>query len=352
MTMMRAAVVREYGGYDRIVIEEAAQPSLKTPKDVILRVLACGLSDIDLLSRQGISGWGLKPLEPPFISGVNVVGEIVEVGDWVSGWREGDRVIVYPSRSCGYCPTCLRGEDTMCHDARIFIEDSCGGLADYCCVPASSLEPLGDHVSLWEAAAIPLAYTTAWRVIKTARLKSSDRVLVLGATDALGSAVLSLTRRFGSFVYAAARGLTNTQALKKLGANRVIDLDRENFEAVVRKETDGYGVDVIVNPLGGSTWLPALRSLTIGGRMVVCGASMGDSPNISIRDLYQSYRKILGVPMGNREDFREVLDLLDRGELKPVVHGTLPLEDTAEGHRLIESGEACGNVIVDVSING
>ncbi len=219
-------------------------------------------------------------------------------------------------------------------------------------MPASSLEPLGDHVSLWEAAAIPLAYTTAWRVIKTARLKSSDRVLVLGATDALGSAVLSLTRRFGSFVYAAARGLTNTQALKKLGANRVIDLDRENFEAVVRKETDGYGVDVIVNPLGGSTWLPALRSLTIGGRMVVCGASMGDSPNISIRDLYQSYRQILGVPMGNREDFREVLDLLDRGELKPVVHRTLALEDTAEGHRLIESDEVCGNVIVDVSING
>jgi NADPH2:quinone reductase len=351
MTTMRAAVVREYGGYDRVQVEDMPKPRLKTPKDVMLRVRACGLSDVDLLTRQGLPSWGLKRLDLPFISGVDVVGEIVEVGNWVSSWREGDRVAVYPSRSCGYCPTCVRGEDTMCHDARIFIEDSCGGLADYCCVPAGSLESLGQHVSFLEAAAMPLVYTTAWRVVKTAQLRPLDRVLILGATDALGSAVLSLTRRFGCYVYATAKGFAGTNALKALGANRAIDIDREDFGAVIQEESGGHGVDLVVNSLGGATWQPAVRSLAIGGRMVVCGASMGDSPHLSIRELYQSYRQVLGVPMGNREDFREVLDLLDRGELKPVVHGTLPLEDTAEGHRLIEAGEAFGNVIVDVAID-
>lgn len=344
---MRAAVIREHGGYDKVRVERFARPSVEAPDDVVVRVRACALNRLDLFARQGISGPGVRAVRLPHISGVDVAGEVAEVGPEVQGWRPGDRVVLYPGISCGRCGPCARGEDTMCRNYLIFGEDTHGGLAEYCRIPAKNLEPLPDHIPFEQGAALPTAYTTAWRMVITiVELRPEERVLVLGAGGGVGTAAVQIARRVGAYVFGVASGEDRVQRLREIGANRPIDRLHEDFESVVAQETSGLGVDMVINPVGGSTWRPAIRSLIVGGRMLICGATIGDNPELSIREIYQSHRQVLGAPLGNRRDFRAVLDLLFRGELEPVLHDTMPLEEVSEAHRLIEEGMVFGKVVL------
>ena len=343
---MRAAVVREHGGFDRVRVERVPQPVVTAPDEIVVNVEACALNRLDLFARRGLSGPGVRGIRLPAITGVDVAGTVAEVGPQPGRWRPGDRVVIYPSLSCGRCDACSAGEESMCRHYRIFGEDTDGGLAEYCRIPAGNLESLPEHIPFVDAAAVPVAFTTAWRMLTVAGLRPQHRVLVLGGGGGVGSAAVILARRQGAFVFAVTRGADKVARLRDLGADRPIDRDREDFEAVVLDETDGRGVDVVANPVGGATWRPAIRSLAMGGKMAICGATIGDSPELSIREIYQSHRQIVGAPMGNRRDFRAVLDLLYRGEIAPAVHAALPLEEIAEAHRLLEQGEAFGKVVM------
>ncbi len=344
---MRAAVIREHGGYDKVRVERISRPSARAPGDVVVRVRACALNRLDVFARQGLSGPGVRAVRLPHVSGVDVAGEVAEVGPGVRGWRCGDRVVLYSGLSCGQCEYCARGEETMCRGYRIFGEDTHGGLAEYCRIPASNLEPLPHHVSFELAAATPTACTTAWRMVSTVgNLRPHERVLVLGAGGGVGTADVQIARTIGAYVIGVTGGGERTRLLRELGASRTVDRLTEDFEAVVAEETGGRGVDMVINPVGGSTWRPAIRSLASGGRMVICGATTGDDPGLSIREIYQSHRQILGAPMGNRRDFRAGLDLLARGGLRPRIHAALPLEEVAEAHRLIEEGAVFGKVVL------
>jgi len=345
---MHAAVIREHGSFDKVRVEEIAKPKLEKADDVLVRVRACALNRLDLFFRKGASGPGLRPIHLPRITGVDIAGEIAEVGTAVTDWQVGDRVVIYPSLSCGHCRACERGEHSMCPEYRIFGEDTDGGLAEYCRIGSAQLEPLPDPISFTDAAAVPVAYTTAWRGLKVAGIKPTDRVLVLGAGGGVGSAAVQLARRLGAYVFAVTSSEEKAAHLRAVGADRVIDRRHEDFAMVIERETKGRGVDIVVNPVGGDTWRPALRSLAMGGRMTVCGATIGDTPEISIREIYQSHRQILGAPMGSREDFRTVLDLLTRGEIKPAVGAVLPLEKISEAHRRLETGEVFGKVVMSV----
>lgn len=345
---MRAAVIREHGGIEKVRSEHFPTPSITAPDDVIVGVRACALNRLDLFARQGLKAPGIRSVELPHISGVDVAGEVVDVAPGVADWEAGDRVIVYPGIGCGRCELCGRGEDSMCEDYRIFGEDTHGGLAEYCRVPASNLEPLPEDVPFEKAAALPAAFTTAWRmVVTTGRLAPQERVLVLGGGGGVGSAAIVLARRIGAYVFAVSKGTARIERLKQIGADRPIDRDTEDFESVVSDETAGRGVDMVVNPVGGPTWRPAIRSLAAGGRMMICGATTGDNPDISLREIYQSHRQVLGAPLGSRSDFRAVLDLLVRDEIEPVIHAVYPLDDIQEAHRVLEQGRAFGKVMVE-----
>lgn len=344
---MQAAVIREHGGYDKVRVERFARPSVEAPDDVVVRVRACALNRLDVFARQGLSGPGVRAVRLPHISGVDVAGEVAEVGPLARQWRSGDRVILYPGLSCGHCEACARGEDTMCSNYRIFGEDTHGGLAEYCRIRAGNLEHLPDHVPFEQAAALPTAYTTAWRMVVTVgNLRPQERILVLGAGGGVGIAAVQIARRIGAYVFGVTSGQDRTRRLGEVGANRAINRSDEDFEAVVGQETDGLGVNMVVNPVGGVTWRPAIKSLAAGGRMLICGATIGDDPELSIREIYQSHRQILGAPLGNRRDFRAVLDLLSRGELEPTIHATMHLEAVSEAHRLMEEGMVFGKVVL------
>ena len=348
MTTMRAAIIREHGSFDQVKVEDVPKPELENPNDAIVRVKACALNRLDLFFRRGVSGPGLRPIHLPRITGVDIAGEVAELGSDVTNWRVGDHVVIYPSLSCGHCAACERGEHSMCKHYSIFGEDTDGGLAEYCCINSKQLEPLPHPASFIEAAAVPVAYTTAWRGLKVANLQPTDRVLVLGAGGGVGSAAVQLAKRIGAYVFAVTSSEAKGTQLEALGADRVIDRTHEDFEEVIKTETAGRGVDIIINPVGGDTWRPAIRSLAMGGRMTLCGATIGDAPDISIREIYQSHRQILGAPMGSRQDFREVLDLLAREQIKPALGAVLPLEQISEAHRRLEQGEVFGKLVIEM----
>lgn len=349
---MRAAVIREYGGRDKIRVEEVPTPA-PGPGEVLLRVRACALNRLDVFGRQGLRGPAVHTPQLPHVSGVDAAGEVAALGPGVTGFAPGDPVVVYSGLFCGRCEYCLAGEQSMCDHYRIWGEHTWGGLAEYAVVPAQNLLPIPRGFPFEKAAAAPVAHTTAWRMLMTAgRLRAGETVLVLGASGGVGVAAVQIGVRAGARVIACASGAAKLARLREIGAHETIDYAADTDPAAdrivtaVRELTGGRGVDLVADPLGAPTWRQSINSLRKGGRMVICGATGGDQPAISIRELYQRHRRILGAPMGNLSDFRQVLSLVLRGEIEPVIHAVLPLERIAEGHRLIEEREHVGKVVM------
>lgn len=346
---MKAAVVREFGGIDNINIE----PDFPDPKiagdEVLIEVKATALNRADLSMLYKLEGPGVRSPSLPHIGGVDVAGVVADVGPDVEHFRPGDRVVVYPSLFCGECDYCRMGEHSMCDHYAILGEDTYGGFAEYTKMPERNLIRLPDGFPFEKAAAAPATFATAWRMLITAAdLKPSDDVLVLGATGGVGTAAIQIARRTGARVFATAGSDEKAAKLASLGVDRAINYNREDFLAVVREETDGRGVDVVADPLGADTWRRSINSLKMGGRMVICGATTGDNPDISIREIYQHHRQILGAPIGNLADAKAVMRLVLRGELEPIIHAVLPLDRIREAHRILEERRHVGKVVVTV----
>jgi NADPH:quinone reductase-like Zn-dependent oxidoreductase len=343
---MRAVVIHRHGGPEVLSYEEVARPA-PGPGEALIRVRATSLNRLDIWARSGPPVKIFPWTEPdfPIISGSDCAGEVTAVGPGVSNVQPGDRVVLYPSLFCGACDACRAGEQTQCRDYEIFGEHTPGAMAEYAVAPAGNLLPLPEHVSFSDAAAMPVAYTTAWRMMMTAgELQSGESVLVLGVGGGVGSAALTIARRAGATVYAAASSAARREKALAHGAMSTTN-SREPFSEWVLAQTDGHGVDIVVDPLG-ATWEQSIRSLARGGRMVVCGATAGNRPDFDIRELYQRHRRILGAPMGSWSDFTSVMRLAFAGEIRPIVDSVFPLAAAAKAHRRVESTESFGKVVL------
>ena len=345
---MHAVVIHRHGGPEVLSYEEIPTP-VPGPGEAVLRVRATSLNRLDLWARSGpperVFPWPEETF--PIISGSDCAGEIAAVGPGVDDALVGQRVDLYPSLYCGKCDQCQAGEQTRCYSYKIFGEHEPGAMAEYAVAPARNFVPLADHVSFTDAAAMPVAYTTAWRMLVTAgKLKGGDTILTLGVGGGVGSAALVLGRRLGARVLAGASSQAKRDLAVEHGADAAVDV-REAFSERVLDLTNGRGVDIVADPLG-STWPESIRSLARGGRLVVCGATAGNRPIFDIRELYQRQRSIVGAPMGNWRDFASVMTLLNRGELRPIIDRVFPLTEIAAAHIRAESRESFGKVVVTV----
>ena len=334
---MRAAVIREHGGPGSIRIEESFPDPRCGPEDVVIRVRATTLNYHDIFTRRGMPG--IK-VPMPCIMGVDFAGDIVEVGSAVTGWKAGDRVMVDPVDRVG--PGGLMGE--MWH----------GGLAEYCRVPTHHLVRLPDDVSYVAAACLPVAYGTAVRMMHTiGEVQQGDKVLILGASGGVGTCCVQLARLRGAEVIALASSESKLARLKDLGAAHLLDYTKHDFVKWVyetfgkphRRKFAG-GVDVVVNFTGGDTWVPSLKVLHRGGKVLTCGATAGFDPKEDLRFIWTFELKILGSNGWMREDLATLLELIQRGRLKPVIDCELPLEEVNEAFRLLEDREVFGKVVV------
>ncbi len=335
---MKAAVVREHGGPERLVFETGFPDPVPGEGDVIVAVKASSLNYHDVFTRRGMPG--IK-VPMPAIMGLDVAGEIAEVGPGVTGWKKGDRVLVDPiNRVEGG----LMGETVH------------GGLAELCKARAHQLVKIPDGVSYSDAAALPVAYGTALRMMVTnGGIKKGEKVLILGASGGVGVCCLQLAKLAGCEVVACAGTDAKAQRLMELGADKTINYIEKDFVkeayAMYGKPTrrgagTDQGLDVVVNYTGGDTWVKSLRILKVGGRLLTCGATAGFDPKEDIRFIWTFELKVLGSNGWMRTDIEKLLELVQSGKLKVLVDKVYKLSDAAEALRVIEDREVFGKVVV------
>lgn len=346
---MKAVVIREHGGIDTLHLEEVPTP-LPGPGEALVRVRAVALNNLDVWARSGPPGgrpiypWGKMQL--PRITGVDIAGVVEELGAGGDTVSVGDRVVVNSIHYCGSCPYCLAGEQSMCVEYRIYGEHMAGGMAEFTVVPARNLLRIPDGIAFEVAAAAPACYTTAWRMLITVgQLQVGESVLVVGASGGVGTAALAIGRFAGARCFALVGSAAKCAKAEALGAIPINRTEYPEFSNRVWALT-GTGVHLVADPVGAPTWPESIRSLRTGGRMVICGASGGERPNIDIREIYQRHRQILGAPRGNVRDFQTVMGLIFRGAIQPVIHAVLPLSEIREAHRVFEAREHFGKIIL------
>jgi 2-desacetyl-2-hydroxyethyl bacteriochlorophyllide A dehydrogenase len=332
---MRALVLRQHGGLDDLeVVADYPRPQA-TEGHVVIRVWASSFNYHDVFTMRGMPGIKV-PL--PVIIGLDMAGEIAEVGAGVTGWKAGDRVLVNPvNRRKG-----LMGEMLD------------GGMAQYCLVAADQLVAMPAGVSFEDAAALPVAYGTAHRMLITHdTVKAGERVLILGASGGVGTGCVLLAKMLGAEVIACASSEEKLARLKALGADHAIDYTRadwskwavEKYGKPQRRSYDG-GVDAVINFTGGDTWVPSLRCLKRGGKLLVCGATAGYDPKEDLRYIWSFELKIIGSNSFYDDDLAALMNLIAAGKIKPVIDKVLPLEEAREGLRLIADREVIGKVVV------
>ncbi|HUP45097.1 MAG TPA: zinc-binding dehydrogenase [Thermoanaerobaculia bacterium] len=344
---MRAIVVKEHGGLDKLELTDVPEP-VPQAGEALIRIHAVALNHLDLWVRRGVPGHTF-PL--PIIPGSEAAGVIERVNGASSEWREGDEVIVAPGFSCGLCAACLSGRDPLCLRYGIYGETADGGCREKAAVPIRNLLRKPARLSFAEAAALPLDMLTAWHMlIARAELRSGETVLVQAGGSGIGTAAIQIAKLWGATVYATAGSPEKTARARELGADATIDYNRGDFVAEVRALTGKRGVDVVVEHVGGETFQRSLRLLARGGRLVTCGATTGAEVSINLRLVFFKLLSILGSTMGSLSELHEILQHVEAGRLRPVVDRVLPLADVAEGHRVLEAREAFGKVVLEVRI--
>lgn len=340
---MRCALVREHGGLDKILLEERPVP-VPAADQVLLRVRAAGMNHLDLWVRRGVPG---HPFPLPMILGCDFAGVVEEAGSSVRNAKAGDEVCVAPGFSCGTCAQCLAGADNLCKGYGIFGEMGDGGCAEYAVVPAANLLPKPASMSFEQAAAWPLAFLTSWHMlVARCRLVPGETVLVHAAGSGVGSAAVQIAKLWGAQVIATAGGPAKCARARELGADHVIDSTASDWVKEVRRLTDKRGVDVVVEHTGQATWEGSVRSLVWGGRLVTCGATSGFEAKFDLRMLFFKQLSFLGSTMGSRAELFTILDHMNAGRLRPVVDRVMPLAQIREAHRVMESREQFGKIVL------
>jgi alcohol dehydrogenase len=334
---MRAVVTLAHGGREQLQYTTSYTDPLPARGEVRLRIAACAVNYHDIFTRRGMPGITV-PL--PVIVGSDIAGIVEMLGDDVTKWRVGDRVLIDPV---------LRGAGRYG-----MIGEVCdGGRAELIAVPASQLVRVPDVVSLHQAASLPLAYGTAYRMMYArGRVTAGERVLVLGASGGVGVACVQLAKLAGAEVIACASTDDKLQRLKAVGADHVINYVENPFADAVRQRfgkpriSGGGGVDVVVNFTGGDTWEPSQRCVRVGGRILTCGATAGYAVSTDMRYLWTYEQEMIGSNGWSTDDLSSLLELIALGQLDPVIDRTFSLEDTAEAERLLEDREVLGKVLI------
>jgi alcohol dehydrogenase len=332
---MKAVILEKHGGLDALKLTTDFPDPKVVEGHVVIRVKATSFNYHDVFTVRGMPGIKV-PL--PMIIGLDMAGEILEAGTGVTGWKKGDRVLVNPlNKQRG-----LMGE--MMH----------GGLAEKCLVAEHQLIRMPEGVTFEQAASLPVAYGTAHRMIVTHdTIRKGDKVLILGASGGVGTGSVLLAKLRGAEVIACASSADKIQRLKALGADHVINYKETDFSKWAveqygkpQRRTYEGGVDVVINFTGGDTWAPTLRCVKRGGKILVCGATAGYDPKEDLRYIWSFELQVIGSNSFYDENLKALMDMIRKGEMKPVIDEVLPLERAADGLRMIESREVFGKVVV------
>jgi len=339
---MKAAVIQEPGGPDRLGVEQVPEPEF-TGDEVVLKVYSAGLNHLDTWVRK--DGGGLK-LPKPRIPGSDAAGVVIAAGPNVTGVAVGDEVFLDPGVSCGSCKYCNRGEQNECVSFEIVGLTRQGTFAEEVAVPARNVLPKPSYMSFAEAGAFALE----WRMLMArAQFKPGQVVLIHGIGDEIALGALQLAKLAGAEVIVTSSSGEKLDRAGQIGADHTI-----NYEAVddvgqcVRDVTSGAGVDIVIDTLGAATWPIDLSAVHPGGKVVRCGAKPGAEAGVNPRMLYWNQLTIMGAKMGSDEDCHRMMEAVTTAEVRPVIDSVMPLENVRDAMDKMEAGEQFGKIVLEV----
>ena len=339
---MKAIFYEEHGSTDVLQYGDFEDPEIG-PEKVLVDIKAGGLNHLDVWTRKGMP----SPEELPHIPGSDGAGVVSEVGERVTRFEEGDRVVVDPGLYCGQCEFCRKGEQSLCVDYKMMGEHVRGVHSELAAVPEDNLIPVPEDVDLVTAASAPLVFQTAWRMLMTrVGIDQSDSVLVLGASGGVGHACVQIAANEGCEVFATASSEVKLDLARECGADHLINYEERDFAEATKELTDGRGVDVVVDHVGEATWDNSLSAAARGGSVVTCGATSGVSPETNIPKVFWKQLDILGSTMGTPGEMDEVMAKVFDGTFEPHVREVLPMSEIVRGHEILESREGFGSVVV------
>jgi NADPH:quinone reductase-like Zn-dependent oxidoreductase len=339
---MKAVRIHQFGGPEVLTYEDIpdAQPR---KNQVLVRVRACALNHLDLWVRKG-----LPSVKLPHIPGSDVAGEVVEVGEYVGGFKAGQRVLLAPMHYCGSCAKCVAGLQNQCREFTVLGNGVDGGDCELIAVPAANVIPIPDSLDFNQAASVPLVFVTAWHMlVGRAGVRPGQTVLVLGASSGVGIAAIQIAKLFHCRVITTAGDEAKLAKGRELGADYGINHYQQKISEEVRKITNKEGVDIVVEHVGAATWDESVKSLKSGGTLVTCGATTGSNVGIELRHLFSRQLTLLGSYMGTMGELHEVLRHVFAGRLKPVVDRVFTLSEIRAAHEYLEKSQMFGKVVVN-----
>jgi NADPH:quinone reductase-like Zn-dependent oxidoreductase len=343
---MNAAIITECGGIEKVNITEVNKPK-PGAGEVLIQVKSAALNHLDIWVSRGRPG---AKKNGPHILGSDASGIIAEVGADVRGISIGGEVLLNPGLSCGQCEHCRRGEQSECASFDIVGLGHQGAFAEYVVVPAANVYPKPAHLDFNEAAALPLAYVTAWRMLMTkAGLQAGKTVLIHGIGGGVALAALQLAKMAGAVAIVTSSSDEKLKKAQKLDADHIINYKNKNVPTAVRDITVGRGVDIAFDTVGAATIPMNLDVVRRGGKIVICGVTTGPKVELNLQAVYWNQLSILGSTMGSNDDFLKLLMAMDAAKLKPVVDSVFPLTEVRDAMKKMESGAQFGKIVLKIS---
>ncbi len=325
---MKAVRIHEDGGPEVLKLEDVEDP-VAGAGEILIRLHAASLNHLDIWMRRG-----LPSVPKPRILGADGAGVVESVGEGADSFSPGDRVLINPGLDDG---------------ARIVGEHMDGTHAELISVPAGNVYPVPEGLSFEEAAAFPLVFETAYRMLVTkARVREGEWVLVWGVGSGVGSASFVIAKALGARTLVTSSSTEKLERARELGADAVVNHADDDVAAAVKEATGGSGVDVVVEHVGEATWKTSLQAAGSNARVVVCGATSGPNPPAQLHRIWWKQLEIYGSTMGTREDFEGVYELVASGKVKPIVDRVFPLAEAPAAHEYLEEGRQFGKVVLSI----
>ena len=344
---MKAAFIQEHGNLEKIQIGDLDAPTIG-PNEVLIETKFGALNHLDIFV---VRGWPGLTLNMPHVIGADGSGIVKEIGSEVTTLSVGDKITINPGISCGKCEMCLSGQQVFCKQFSILGENKWGTFAQYLKLPEISVLKIPDEFSLEKAAAAPLTFLTAWRMLITqAEIKPNEYVFIHGAGGGVSSAAIQIAKYYGAKVITTTSTSRKIEMAMKLGADHVINYkETKDYRNQVFELTNKHGIDVVIDNVGQATFPTSIRLLRPGGRLITCGVTLGPFSKINIADIFWKHLEIKGSTMANQGEFRAVMQLVLDGTLKPIIDKIYPLENVREAEEYLSEGNQFGKVLIKVS---
>lgn len=344
--MMKAAVLKEFGGPEVLRIDTVAKPHA-APGEILIEVHSVSVNrTLDITVRKGQYP---VTIATPHVLGVDPAGMVVEVGDGVAEFDIGDRVSTISLVPCLECKQCRKGMESNCLRSKHIGLHRWGGYAEYVAVPKRNAFRIADHLSFAEGTVITRHFPMAFNLLTTkTRVKAGEWVLVMGAAGALGSCCVQVAKIFGATVIAAAGSDERVVLGKSYGADYGINYRTQDLAKEVMELTDGDGVDIVCENIADPTlWPGAFNSLAINGRLVTAGAHGGGSVTLDVKRLYLRRQSIIGAAGTNPDNVKTALAAAEARRIRAMQHQIMPLAQVVEAHRIVEANQIAGKLVLD-----